>query len=116
MAIDQQTSFPIGYSSAVVNSQLVNTAPGAAYNPIIFGQAYVGPGRWPRQGVYTVPPVLPAGGLMASMAPPAYGGGAGMPTSTDESGNPFHPTKSPLWWGLGFLLAGLLMLMYIHYK
>lgn len=55
---------------------------------------------------------------MQSMAPPAYGGsyGSDMPTSTDETGNPFHLTKSPLWWGIGFLVVGMLLLMFVHYK
>lgn len=108
----------LGYTSEVVNGTLFNAAPAAAYNPLIFGQAYTGPGRWPRQGVYSVPPILPAGALMAAQAPPAYGASLNgtMPTATDETGSPFHPTKSPLWWGLGALVVGMLMLMYIHFR
>lgn len=107
----------LGYETQVVNGQMVPVAPGAGYDPIIFGQAYSGPGYWPRQGVYNVPPVLPSGALQGSMAPAAYGyTGAALPTATSETGNPFHPTKSPLIFGLVFLAAGILMLQYIHYK
>jgi hypothetical protein len=52
---------PIGYGSAAVNAQLVPVPVTAAFDPLTFGQAYTGPGMWPRQGVYNVPPVLPAG-------------------------------------------------------
>ena len=107
----------IGYGSAVVNGQLVNVAPQQAFNPLTFGQAYTGPGMWPRQGVYNVPPVMPSAGSQASMAPSAYGASnPPMPTAASETGNPFSLTKSPLWWGLGFLVAGILMLQHIHYK
>lgn len=108
----------LGYGTEVVNGQMVNVAPKAGYDPLIFGQAYVGPGMWPRQGVYNVPPVLPAGNLQASMAPAAYGGtgSAVLPSSMSENGSPFHPTKSPLWMALVFLVLGILMLQYIHYK
>src|SRR5713226_281528 len=100
----------LGYESTVVNGQLVNIAPQQAYNPLTFGQAYTGPGMWPRQGVYNVPPVMPSPGNMASMAPATYGStGFPVPSATSYSGNPFHPTKSPLWWGLGFLIVGILM-------
>lgn len=106
----------LGYESAVVNGQLVNIAPQQAFNPLTFGQAYAPSGMWPRQGVYNTPPVLPSGSLMGSMAPASYGGsGFPMPTATSPSGNPFHPTKSPLIWGLFFLFAGLLALQHIHW-
>ena len=105
---------PLGYETAVVNGQMVNIAPSAGYDPIIFGQAYTGPAFWPRQGVYNVPPVLPSGSLQASQAPAAYGmSGTPMPT---VGSNPFHPTKSPLWMALLFLIVGILMLQHIHYK
>lgn len=109
---------PIGYSSAVVNSQLVNIIPRAAYDPLIFGAEYATGGMWPRQGVYNVPPVLPSPELQAEMAPGAYGatGTYPYPTATDEQGSPFHPTKSPLWWALGFLALSLVLLTFIHYK
>lgn len=107
----------LGYSTQQVNSQLVNVAPGAAFDPIIFGTAYTGPGMWPRQGVYNVPPVMPSGSLAGSMAPAAYGySGYPIPTAASEKGNFLHPTKSPFWFALGFLAVGLLMLQYIHYR
>jgi hypothetical protein len=103
----------LGYTSSVVNGQLINRAPSAGYDPIIFGQAYTGPSMWLRQGVYNVPPVQPAGSLQGSMAPQSYGSSAAtMPTN----GNPFSPTKSPLWMALAFLIVGVLMLQHIHYR
>jgi hypothetical protein len=107
----------IGYESQVVNGQLVAVAPHAGYDPIIFGASYTGPGMWPRQGVYTVPPVMPSSALQHSMASSASGySSTPLPTASSESGSPFHPTKSPLWMALGFLIVGILMLQYIHYK
>lgn len=107
----------LGYTTANVNGQMVNVAPAAGYDPLIFGQAYTGPAYWPRQGVYNVPPVLPSGQLQGSMAPASYGyTGMPVPTATSGSGNPFHPTKSPLWFALGFLIVGILMLQHIHYR
>lgn len=110
----------LGYGSAVVNGQLINVPVPAAFDPLTFGQAYTGPAYWPRQGVYNVPPVLPSGALQASAAPASFGAsgltGYQVPTPYSETGNPFHPTKSPLWWGLGFLIVGILMLQHIHYK
>lgn len=108
---------PLGYETAVVNGQMVNVAPKAGYDPLIFGQAYTGPAYWPRQGVYNVPPVMPSGELQGSMAPAAYGmSGTPLPSQASETGSPFHPTKSPLWMAIIFLVAGILMLQYIHYK
>jgi len=104
----------LGYETSVVNGQMVNIAPGAGYDPIIFGQAYTGPSYWPRQGVYNVPPVLPSGALQSSMAPASYGY-TGTPLPSAGS-NPFSPTKSPLWMALGFLIVGILMLQHIHYR
>lgn len=107
----------LGYETAVVNGQMVNVAPKAGFDPIIFGQAYTGPAYWPRQGVYNVPPVLPSGELQGSMAPSSYGyTGFPVPTATSESGNPLHPTKSPVIFGLVFLILGILMLQHIHYR
>lgn len=110
----------LGYGSTVVNGQLVPIPVKSAFDPLTFGQAYTGPAMWPRQGVYNVPPVLPAGAMAASMAPSQVGAlgatGYSIPTATSETGNPFHPTKSPLIFALLFLFAGILMLQYIHYK
>jgi hypothetical protein len=108
----------LGYESQVVNGQLVNVAPGAGYDPIIWGQAYASPSMWPRQGVYNVPPVIPSGALQASMAPQAYGNSSQnmVPTAASETGSPFSFTKSPLILALIFLTVGILMLQHIHYK
>lgn len=105
----------LGYESAVVNGQMIPIAPKQGFDPLTFGQAYTGPARWPRQGVYNVPPVLPSAGMQASMPPELYGSTYQRPTAMSENGSPFHPTKSPLWWGLGFLIVGILMLQHIHY-
>jgi hypothetical protein len=106
----------IGYGSALANGQLVPVPVSQAFDPLTFGQTYTGPGYWPRQGVYNVPPVLPSGALQASQAPASYGAtGYQVPTATDMGGSPYSPTKSPLWWALGFLIVGILMLQYIHY-
>jgi hypothetical protein len=110
---------PTGYTSQVINGQLVNVAPEQAFNPLTFGQAYTGPAMWPNQGVYTVPPVLPSAALQGSMAPTSYGavpGSTPLPTATSASGNPFHLTKAPTLWALFFLAAGLLMLQHVHWK
>lgn len=108
----------LGYTSNVINGQMVNVAPAQAFNPLTFGQAYTGPGMWLRQGVYNLPPILPSGALQSSMAPQAYGSGSGtpIPTATSETGSPFSLTKSPLWWALGFLAVGLLMLQHVHWR
>jgi hypothetical protein len=112
----------IGYESAAVNNQLVNVAPGQAYAPLAYGSQLSGPGFWPRNGVFNVPPVVPSPADQAGMAATQlgsganYGGSIPMPTAASETGNTFSLKKSPVLWALGFLVGGLLMLMYIHFK
>ena len=112
----------IGYESAAVNDQLVNVAPGQAYSPLAYGASLSGPGFWPRNGVFNTPPVVPSPADQASMAPTQlgsganYGGSIPLPTMASASGNPFHLAKGNVVWGVGFLVVGMLMLMYIHYK
>ena len=108
----------LGYESAVVNGQLVPIAPKQGYDPLAFGAAYTGPGMWPRQGVYNVPPVMPAPSLQYSMAPASYGqsGTYPFPTAVGPGGNPLHGTRSPVLWAAGFLAAGLGLLYFVHYK
>ncbi len=107
----------LGYESEVVNGQLVNVAPKAAYKPMIFGPMFATGGMWPRQGVYNIPPVLPSPSTRADEpeAMSAYGN-LPFPTASSETGNPYHPTKSPLWWALGFLVFSLFMLHVVHFK
>lgn len=111
----------LGYESAVINSQLVNVAPGQSYAPLTFGQAYTGPGFWPRNGVYNVPPVTPSPGTWSGGDTTMYtGDGHPSPSagSVSEDGkmNFFSLKRSPLLMALFFLGAGLAMLHFIHYK
>lgn len=111
----------IPWGSNVVAGQLVPQAPTQAFNPLAYGPVYTGPAYWPRQGVYSVPPVVGNAGMATQGSP--YSGGdnsvastGSLPTSSSERGNPFHPTKSPLVFALVFLVGGYLMLHHIHYK
>ena len=112
----------LGYETAVVNGQMVNVAPGQGYSPLTFGSAYTGPGFWPRNGVYNVPPVTPSPGTWqgsSDLTGVNADGGHPSPTAgsmTKNGGvNFYHPTKSPLLWAIGFLALGLWMLHSIHY-
>lgn len=118
----------IGYGSVAVNDQLVPLPVQSAYNPWSFGPVYTGPAFWPRQGVYNVPPIIVPGSIAGATSAqavsnqPAVGVTADglasptLPTQTSETGNPLHPTKSPVLWAIGFLAVGLLMLHFIHYR
>jgi hypothetical protein len=115
----------LGYESAGVNDQLVNVAPGQAYAPTTFGPAFTGPGFWPRNGVFNTPPVVPSPAVQSTMAPTQLGGGANyggsipMPTNDSGSGgkfSAFHMKHSPVIWALLFLISGVLLLKYVHYK
>lgn len=116
----------IGYESQVVNGQLINVAPGQGFDPLTFGQAYTGPGFWPRNGVYNVPPVTPSPGTWEGSLTDAMGssgsaaGGQPHPTAGSVSRNGgtnyMHPTKSPLIWAIAFLAGGLALLHWVHYS
>ncbi len=113
-----------GYETSQINSQLLNVAPSQAFSPLTYGAAYTGPGFWPRNGVYNVPPVTPSPGttgqggttttgLTASNGSPSPTAGA---LTASGGANYFHMGKSPLVWALLFLGLSLLMLHKIHYK
>lgn len=119
----------IGYGSVAVNDQLVPLPVQSAYNPWSFGPVFTGPAFWPRQGVYNVPPIISpgavaaAGGAMAGGNPGSSMGVTAdgrpsptLPTQVGPGGNPWHVTKSPVLWALGFLIVGLWMLHFVHYK
>jgi|SRR5215472_4216195 len=117
-SLDEYQGGPLGYSSAVVNSQLVSIAPKAAYSPLVWGPVYTG-AAWQRQGVYVAPPVTPSpesgfGGYGNPAS--AFGAAAPAPTAHSEGGNPFHLTKSPVVWVLIFFAASLALLHFVHYK
>jgi hypothetical protein len=113
---------PVAWGSDTVNGQLVPRAPASAFYPLTFSALYTGPGIWPKQGTYQVPPQLPAPYIRNTAAPgqfgnatPMSGSYSNMPTATSETGNPWHPTKSPLLFAFAFLVIGLFMLHYIHW-
>jgi hypothetical protein len=115
----------VGYESQVVNGQLVPVAPGQGYAPLTFGSMYTGPGMWPRNGVFNVPPVTPSpgttgqGDATATGLSQGSGGGPVLPTSGTSNGgtaNFLHPTKSPALWAIGFLAFSLFMLHKVHFK
>lgn len=110
----------LGYETQAVNGQMVNVAPGQAFSPLTFGAAFTGPGFWPRNGVYNVPPVTPSPGTWEGASVGTADPGGHAPTTAgsitqDGKANYFSPTKSPLLWALAFLAGGLAMLHYIHY-
>jgi hypothetical protein len=111
---------PTAWGSDAVNGQLVPRVPASAVFPLTFSAAYTGPAMYPKQGTYQVPPVLPNSYITANSAPGQFGNatpGASTvsPTATSETGNPWHPTKSPLLFAFGALVLGLFMLHYIHW-
>jgi hypothetical protein len=113
---------PTAWGSDSVNGQLVPRVPSSAIFPLVFSAAYTGPAMYPKQGTFQVPPVLPnAYSSNNSLAAGQFGnatpmvGGTTSPTSMSETGNPWHPTKSPLLFAFGALVLGLFMLHYIHW-
>lgn len=113
----------LGYETQVVNGQMVNVAPSQGFSPLTFGAAYTGPGLWPRNGVFNVPPVTPSAGTWEGSTTDAMGsasGGQPHPTagSINANGNVnyMHPTKSPLIWAVVFLAGGLALLHWVHYS
>lgn len=112
----------LGYTSAVVNGQLVDLPPEAAIAPLSMGASFTGPGYYPLGGQYLTPPVLPS--PTANMGAAAYSpdgsGGVNFPTAgkinSDGSVNFFSVKKSPLLWVIGLLVVSLVMLHKIHFR
>lgn len=104
----------IDWGSNVVNGQLVPQAPTSAFFPLTMGAQYRGPGMWPRQGTFQVPPVIPNAGMASQMSPNATGGGDTFASQT-QARNAFHPTQGTVLFAFGALVLGLFMLRYIHY-
>lgn len=102
----------IDWGSNVVNGQLVPQAPTSAFFPLTMGAQYRGPGMWPRQGTYQVPPVVPSPANAPQIAPSSMGRG---PDTGDSSSGSFHPTRGTILFAFGALVVGLFMLRYIHY-
>lgn len=109
---------PTSWGSDSVNGQLVPRVPSSAVFPLTFSPHYSGPGYWPRQGSYQVPPVVSNPILARNMAPSGLGQGSpgvAAVTQADATGNPWHPTKGTILFGFGALVLGLFMLRYIHW-
>jgi hypothetical protein len=124
---------PANYGSNIVNGQLVKVPTGQSFAPLTFGAIYTGPGFWPRNGVYNSPPVVPSPGMWAggeqataagSIGAQATGLGGGMNSApsaasispTSGKVNFLHPTKSPVVMALVFLVGGLALMHFVHYK
>jgi hypothetical protein len=105
----------LGYTSQVINGQLVAVAPAQSFNPLSFGQSYAPAGMWPNAGVYQIPPVMPSPTAAATTYPSAYGA-ITLPTAGDEKGSPFSLTKGPIWFWLACGVIGFLLLRYIHFR
>lgn len=119
----------LGYESALINGQLVPVAPAQAFDPLTYGSVLSGPGYWPRNGQWNLPPLMPnATATSATMdySPDFAGEGnagaeyGGMPTAgsvNPKTGkmNFLHPTKSPVWWTIGLLGLSLFLLHKVHY-
>jgi hypothetical protein len=103
----------IPWGSNIVNGQLVPQAPSSAFYPTFLGSQARGPGYWPRQGTWQVPPVMP-NSTMASQMSPNSGATASASTQAGTA-NPWHPTKGNIVFSFGALIIGLFMLQYIHY-
>jgi hypothetical protein len=104
----------IDWGSNAVNGQLVPQAPTSAFFPLTLGAQYRGPGMWPRQGTYQVPPVIPSPGILGGTSPNATG--AIDPSTGGLSiGSPWHPTQGTIVFALGALILGLFGLHFIHY-
>lgn len=106
---------PTSWGSDTVNGQLVPRTPSSAVFPVVYSPQYTGPGYWPRQGAWQVPPFIANPEMRTRMAPstgvePGVG-----PTQEDENGNPFHPTKGTVIFGFGALVVGLFLLRYVHW-
>lgn len=109
----------VGYESAQINSQLLPVAPGQSFAPLTFGAQYTGPGYWPRNGVYNVPPVTPAPGSTGNGGMETGTYGQTLPTAGamgSNGPNYLHPTKSPAIWGIAFLIFALFMLHKVHFR
>lgn len=117
----------VSWGSDVVNGQLVPRAPASAFFPLVFSAEYTGPGVWPKQGTYQVPPVVPGAYLQSTLAPGQMGsagsgsGGSAMgsavfPTNASASGNPWHPKHGIIVAAFLFLALSLFGLHYIHWR
>lgn len=114
----------VSWGSDAVNGQLVPRTPASAVYPLVFSAEYTGPGVWPKQGTYQVPPVVPGAYQQAAGAPGAFGTASGGvmgtqetgPTNASEGGNPWHPTKGIIVFAFVFLALSLFGLQYIHWK
>lgn len=118
-----QTAMPglIGEGSGQVNSQLVTRYPFDAIDPLIFGGTYSGPAGYPQQGVFNVPPVMPAPTDAAGQAsiqggpPMATGDSVMAPTQASIEGNVMSVTKGPVVMAVIFIAVALIGLQWIHW-
>src|SRR5215472_9887357 len=101
---------PTSWGSDVVNGQLVPRPPSSAFFPLVLSAQYTGPGFWPRQGSYQVPPVVANPLAAASMAPSGLGTGPAMGQYSGAQVGSWHPTRGTIFFGFFALVAGLFLL------
>lgn len=109
----------LGEGTAVVNGQRTTVAPAAAFLPTMFGAQ--------TTGVPNVTPIIPpyaagstsVGGAAAS----GYGSVGGYGTADNNAlatqiaaDHPYNAKVSPVWWAVGALLGGLLLLQAVSWR
>lgn len=97
------SGYPITASSFAVNDQLLNSPMGSFFSPNnVTGPVFMGGPR----GFQTIPV-----GVGATL-----GSGGDMTAGGVAAANPWSPTKAPLVLMIGMLVAGLLILRFIHWR
>jgi len=102
----------VSYGSGPVNGQLIGVRTASGYNPINYG---VGRASVPVASPVTMPPSVAS---LATMQPGATGGGGGLMVTSSQSRGNYTGSMlgSPAFAAAVALVAGLLMLRYIHFR
>jgi hypothetical protein len=111
----------LGQGTFVVDGQRTTLPPAAAFVPPSFGPQ--------TSGVPNVTPSIPPmmggtfGGATAQSGSMGYGAVGGYGTADNNAlvtsiaaANPHSLTASPLWWAVGFLLGGVLLLQFVSFR
>jgi hypothetical protein len=108
----------LGSQTIVVNGQRFNQPTWSQYSPMGYGPQTTGV----PQVSPTMPPYIGAsntGGALGAGATNVGGYGTADNNSTVTAiaaANPFNARVSPLWWAIGLLILGLLLLNGVHWR